>query len=146
MFFYMDGNGVNLMVKTISLIMHSNPLDSVMHSRKNALLKLPFKILNWEYAVDLCVEYDIFNAYVGLAEDWKFTCAQMIEDGEPCIHGINIPYGYCLASQWATPCLYDEDGDVAYECYYQQNNINWDIHVKSWWPDNTMMRYIYERG
>lgn len=132
------------MVKIISL--ENNYFDNITKIEKSILLRSSFKILDWEQAVNLCIEYDIYNAYVGLAEDWNATCAQMIKNGEPCPYGINIPYGYCLASQWATPCLYDEDIDIAYECYYKQNKIDWDTHAKGWWPDETIMRYIYERG
>ena len=70
----------------------------------------------------------------------------MIECREPLKYGINVPYGYCLASRWATPCLYDEDEDIAYECYYEVYDFDWDKHAKAWWPDETMVRYIYERG
>ena len=137
--------GMMYVVKTIQLNEKTNPLDGAFLSEKNNLLNKPFKVLDWEQMVDLCIEYDILNAFVGLAEDWIATCAMAIEYGVPYDYGINIPYGYCLASRWATPCLYDDDNTIAYECYYETYNFNWDKHAKGWWPNDTKERYIYER-
>lgn len=145
MYFYMVGNGVIMMDKIIQLTYEANPFEGELQNMISAYNDKPFKVLYWEQVVDLCIEHDIINASVGLAEDWMPTCSALLDYGIPYDYGVNVPYGYCLASRWATPCLYDEDAEIAYECYYETYNFDWDKHAKAWWPNDTKERYLYER-
>lgn len=104
------------------------------------LLGKPFKIFDFKYAIKLCRRHNIQNAYIGLAEDWFYTKAIMLDDGMPCSIEDNIPYDFCIASSWATPCLYDVDTDVAYACYYEDKEPvdSYDI----WWSEEMQQKYL----
>ncbi len=100
----------------------------------------PFKVFDFKYAIKLCRRHNIKNAWVGLAEDWFYTKAQMLQDGEICEIYDNFPYDFCIVSIWATPCLYDADADIAYTCYYEQDDMvnSYDI----WWPEELREKYL----
>lgn len=99
----------------------------------------PFKVFDFKYAVKLCRRHNIINAYAGLAEDWLYTKAPILQDGEICEIYDNFPYDFCIVSIWATPCLYDVDNDIAYECYYENDELvnSYDI----WWPEDIKEKY-----
>lgn len=127
-----------MMCKVIELI-HSTPIQlGVQYRQENARNGIVGKMFDWDKAMKIINLKHIANASIGLAEDWFFTGQQIIKDGEPYYseesHGDNIRY--FAFSDWATPCIYDMDKDVAYECWTERTDKDLhDLTHFSWTQD-----------
>ena len=130
------------MCKVIALRHETDPIVGVRKTMKNDMLCVPSKVLDWDKAVDIIVGKDISNAHVGLAEDFFHTQGQATRDYVPVPVGHNMTFGVCLASKWATPCVYDEMNDIAYECYYEIPSDEKVVDLmKVWWPEESLKKY-----
>jgi len=89
---------------------------------------------DWDKAVSIIQQLELRDAVGALAEDYTFSAAKILESGEPA----NAPWSRCFASDWATPCLYDETHDIAYECWTELKDGEDFIFVAvtEWWPES----------
>lgn len=133
---------VRKMYKTIPITAEADPLVGAKRSQKNAMLNKRAKTLDWDKLVDILIDKDIYSAYVGLAEDFYHTKGHLIHDYEPIEEGYNSTYGICMSSMWATPCVYDDVRNVAYECYRElRDDETTNESMSYWWYGDSLQRY-----
>jgi hypothetical protein len=95
---------------------------------------------DWNQAVDIIRRMELRNAVGAIAEDYKFTAARILEDGEIA----KAPWSRCFATDWGTPCLYDEINDIAYECWTELKDDEDFIFaaVTEWWPESAKQKLL----
>ena len=88
---------------------------------------------DWDKAVDIIQKKKLSNAVAALAEDYMWSSARILDGGEVT----EMPWMHFFASDWATPCLYDEIHDVAYECWTELKDGEdfLTIATEEWWPE-----------
>ena len=113
---------------------------------KNVMLGIKPRTLDWDKVVDILIDEDIYSAYVGLAEDFHHTQGHLLHDYEPMLEPGNQTFGTHLTSMWATPCVYDDVRNVAYECHRELKDDEDVIKTaKSWWDGQSLNEYKRRR-
>lgn len=98
---------------------------------------VPIKF-DWDKAVDIIKKKKLYNAVAALAEDYMWTSARILNDGQVT----EMPWMHFFASKWATPCLYDEINNIAYECWTELKPEEdlLTVATEEWWPDSAKQK------
>lgn len=89
---------------------------------------------DWDKAVNIIRKKKLNSAVAALAEDYMWSAGRILDGGEVT----EMPWMHFFASDWATPCLYDEIHDVAYECWTELKDGEdfLTIATEEWWPES----------
>ena len=89
---------------------------------------------DWDKAVDIIQKKKLNSAVAALAEDYKWSAARILDGGQVT----EMPWMHFFASQRATPCLYDEIHDIAYECWIplKPGEDFLTAATEEWWPES----------
>ena len=100
---------------------------------------VPLKF-DWDKAVEIIQKKKLHNAIAALAEDYKWSAARILDGGEVT----EMPWMHFLASEWATPCLYDEIHDIAYECWtpLKPGEDFLTAATEEWWPESAKRKLL----
>ena len=125
------------MYKTIGL-KHETPVHiGAQRCKDNKLKGIPGKMFDWDKAVDIINNENISNAAIGLAEDWFHTSTKILEDGKPIQEEHMRVFAF---SDWATPCLYDYSSDIAYECWKERDDSDFQTLIHDVWTEDLIRR------
>lgn len=101
--------------------------------------KSPVRVFDWSKAVSLIKEHGIKNAGAGLEEDWEWTGGTILNNGQPVPKERTYTY---LASNWATPILWDFDTKNSHECWIMKEETDWDS--ETYWPEEALKQLTTE--
>ena len=63
----------------------------------------PYKVFDWDKAVDLLIEHKAQTAWAGLQHDLEWTAGTIFKDGKPLLEPGDLDGPPYLASIWAIP-------------------------------------------
>ena len=125
------------MYKTIGLKYETPVHIGAQRCKDNKLKCIPGKMFDWDKAVDIINDENISNAAIGLAEDWFHTGAKILEDNKPIQKEDMRVFAF---SDWATPCLYDYGSDIAYECWKERDDSDFQTLIHDVWTEDLIRR------
>lgn len=117
-------------------------LKALMLNRVAAGTGQPYKVFDWNKAVDLLIDHQAQTAVAGLRHDLEWTAGTIFKDGKPLLEPGNVDGVTYLASIWAIPVLI-VDG-TEYECYVTEDKLKelgqmWA--ADTYWPEEALAKY-----
>lgn len=100
------------------------------------------RVFDWDSAAAYIVKNNIKNASAGLLEDWFWTGADILVNGE-IVEDLFKPY---CASTWATPALYFYDGKNSHYIPFWKFGDETDYDESTYWPETARKILKGERG
>lgn len=102
----------------------------------------PYKVFDWDKAVDLLIEHKAKTAVAGLQCDLEWTAGMIFKDGKPLLKPGDLDGPPYLASIWAIPVLI-VDG-TEYECFSTDGELKelgkmWT--ADTYWPEESLAKY-----
>jgi len=102
----------------------------------------PYKVFDWDKAVDLLIEHKAQTAVAGLQSDLEWTAGTIFKDGKPLLEPGDLDGLPYLASIWAIPVLV-VDG-TEYECYVTEDELKESGQMwtaDTYWPEESLAKY-----
>lgn len=120
-------------------------MNTVCAAMLNSMAQMtgqPYKVFDWNKAVDLLIEHSAQTAIAGLRHDLEWTSGTIFKDGKPLLEPGDLDGVTYLASNWAMPILII-DG-MEYECYVESRQLQelgkmWT--AETYWPEESLEKY-----
>ena len=102
----------------------------------------PYKVFDWDKAVDLLIEHKAQTAWAGLQHDLEWTAGTIFKDGKPLLEPGDLDGPPYLASIWAIPILVIDGTE--YDCYMEARQLQelgkmWT--ADTYWPEESLAKY-----
>lgn len=102
----------------------------------------PYKVFDWDKAVDLLIEHKAQTAVAGLQSDLEWTAGTIFKDGKPLLEPGDLDGTTYLASNWAIPILVIDGRE--YDCYMESRQLQelgkmWT--ADTYWPEESLAKY-----